>query len=152
MLGLSPMHIKYSSYVYDGFCIWRTNFPGPIESVISKFTCSEDLAIASVSNFDLSGTLLGDKDQLGLLYCLHYRENCAATCAESNFWAIRSSLAGFISTCFYSSKHKVHAKFVAKQIRHVKKTWKTVVKYIHWIKSTTNSTFCIKRKPCQALT
>ena len=21
MLGLSPMHIKYSSYVYDGFCI-----------------------------------------------------------------------------------------------------------------------------------
>ena len=39
MLGPSPMHIKYSSYVYDGFCIWRTNFPGPIESVISKFTC-----------------------------------------------------------------------------------------------------------------
>ena len=40
MLGPSPMHIKYLSYVYDGFCIWRTNFPGPIESVISKFTCS----------------------------------------------------------------------------------------------------------------
>ena len=39
MLGPSPMHIKYSSYVYDGFCIWRTNFPGPIESFISKFTC-----------------------------------------------------------------------------------------------------------------
>ena len=39
MLGPSLMHIKYSSYVYDGFCIWRTNFPGPIESVISKFTC-----------------------------------------------------------------------------------------------------------------
>ena len=39
MLGPSPMHIMYSSYVYDGFCIWRTNFPGPIESVISKFTC-----------------------------------------------------------------------------------------------------------------
>ena len=39
VLGPSPMHIKYSSYVYDGFCIWRTNFPGPIESVISKFTC-----------------------------------------------------------------------------------------------------------------
>ena len=39
MLGPSPMHIKYSSYVYNGFCIWRTNFPGPIESVISKFTC-----------------------------------------------------------------------------------------------------------------
>ena len=33
------MHINYSSYVYDGFYIWRTNFPGPIESVISKFTC-----------------------------------------------------------------------------------------------------------------
>ena len=40
MLGPSPMHIKYTSYVYDGFCIWRTNFPGPIESVISKFTCT----------------------------------------------------------------------------------------------------------------
>ena len=40
MLGHSPMHIKYLSYVYDGFCIWRTNFPGPIESVISKFTCT----------------------------------------------------------------------------------------------------------------
>ena len=39
MVGPSPMHTKYSSYVYDGFCIWRTNFPGPIESVISKFTC-----------------------------------------------------------------------------------------------------------------
>ena len=39
MLGPSPMHIRYSSYVYDGFCIRRTNFPGPIESVISKFTC-----------------------------------------------------------------------------------------------------------------
>ena len=40
MLGPSSMHIKYLSYVYDGFCISRTNFPGPIESVISKFTCS----------------------------------------------------------------------------------------------------------------
>ena len=39
MLGPSPMHIKYLSYVYDGFCIWRTNFPGHSESVISKFTC-----------------------------------------------------------------------------------------------------------------
>ena len=39
MLGPSLMHIKYSSYVYDRFCIWRTNFPGPIESVITKFTC-----------------------------------------------------------------------------------------------------------------
>ena len=38
MLGPSPMHIKYVSYVYDGFCIRRTNFPGPIESVISRFT------------------------------------------------------------------------------------------------------------------
>ena len=37
MLGPSSMQIKYVSYVYDGFCIWRTNFPGPIESVISKF-------------------------------------------------------------------------------------------------------------------
>ena len=40
MLGPNPMHIKYSSYVYDGFCIYWANFPGPIESVISKFTCS----------------------------------------------------------------------------------------------------------------
>ena len=39
MLGPSPMHTKYSSYVYDGFGPSRTNFPGPIESVISKFTC-----------------------------------------------------------------------------------------------------------------
>ena len=39
MLGPSPMHIKYSSYVYDGFCICQTNFPGPIESFISNFTC-----------------------------------------------------------------------------------------------------------------
>ena len=39
MLGPSPIHIKYVSYVYDIFCIWRTNFPGPIESVISKFAC-----------------------------------------------------------------------------------------------------------------
>ena len=43
MHGPSPMHIKYSSYVYDGFCIWRTNFSGPIESVISKFTCIANL-------------------------------------------------------------------------------------------------------------
>ena len=41
MLGPSPMHIKYSLYVYEGFCIRRTNCPGPIESVISKFTCSK---------------------------------------------------------------------------------------------------------------
>ena len=39
MLGPSAMHIKYVSYVYDKFCIWWTNFPGPIESVISKFAC-----------------------------------------------------------------------------------------------------------------
>ena len=37
MLAPSSMHIK--SYVYDGFCKRRTNFPGPIESIISKFTC-----------------------------------------------------------------------------------------------------------------
>ena len=43
MLGPSPMHVQYLSYVYDGFCIWRTNFPGPIESIISKFTCTYKL-------------------------------------------------------------------------------------------------------------
>ena len=43
MLGPSPMHIKYVSYVYGGFCIRRTNFPGPIESVISKFVCMKDI-------------------------------------------------------------------------------------------------------------
>ena len=37
MLRPDPMHIKYVSYVYDRFCILRTNFPGPIESLISKF-------------------------------------------------------------------------------------------------------------------
>ena len=40
MLGPSPMHINDVSYVYDGFFIGRTNFPGPIESVISKFACT----------------------------------------------------------------------------------------------------------------
>ena len=40
MLGPSPMHIKYVSYEYDRFCIWLTNFPGPIESVISKLAYS----------------------------------------------------------------------------------------------------------------
>ena len=49
MLGPSPMHIKYSSYVYDGFCIRRTNFPGPIESVISKFTCKTLVAYPVIS-------------------------------------------------------------------------------------------------------
>ena len=39
ILGPSPMHIKYVSRIYGGSCIWRTNFPGPIESVISKFAC-----------------------------------------------------------------------------------------------------------------
>ena len=39
MLGSSPMHIKYVSYVYDRLCMRWTNFPGPVESVISKFTC-----------------------------------------------------------------------------------------------------------------
>ena len=47
VLGPSPMHIKYSSYVYDGFCICRTSFPGPIESVISKFTCIIILTLLS---------------------------------------------------------------------------------------------------------
>ena len=45
MLGPSPMQIKYSSYVYDGFCIWRTNLTGPIESVISKLTCITQVKI-----------------------------------------------------------------------------------------------------------
>ena len=39
MLGPGPMNIKYVSYVYDIFCIWGTNFPGPIVSVIFKFAC-----------------------------------------------------------------------------------------------------------------
>ena len=33
-----PNAIAYT-LAYDGFCIWRTNFPGPNGSVISKFTC-----------------------------------------------------------------------------------------------------------------
>ena len=54
MLGPSPMHIKYSSYVYDRFCIRQTNLPGPIESVISKFTCiSEERTCFFVSNFSV---------------------------------------------------------------------------------------------------
>ena len=38
-----------------------------------------------------SVTSLGDTDQRGLSYCLHYRETCAPTCAEHNFWPIRHS-------------------------------------------------------------
>ena len=48
MLGPSPMHIKYASYVCNGFCIWLTNFPGPIESVISKFTCTYPIFFQTV--------------------------------------------------------------------------------------------------------
>ena len=54
MLGPSPMHIKYSSYVYDGFCIGRPNFPGPIESVISKFTCSSSSSSRSIISISSS--------------------------------------------------------------------------------------------------
>ena len=41
MLGPSPMHSKHmhmymTDFAYDGPC----NFPGPIESVKSKFTCN----------------------------------------------------------------------------------------------------------------
>ena len=50
MLGTSPMHIKYVSYVYDRFCIRQTNFPGPIESVISKFACFWDRNSMKFSN------------------------------------------------------------------------------------------------------
>ena len=32
----------------------------------------------------LSVTSLGDKDQCGLLYHLHYRETCMPACAEHN--------------------------------------------------------------------
>ena len=48
MPGPSPMHIKFVSYAYDGFCIWRTIFPGPIESVISKFACICNLNMAEL--------------------------------------------------------------------------------------------------------
>ena len=41
MLGPSPMHIKYVSHVYDRLWAWN-NFPGPIEYVICKFTCSSN--------------------------------------------------------------------------------------------------------------
>ena len=72
---------------------------------------SEGLAIAKGFESGLNVTSL---DQSGILYPLHYRESWAATCAEQNFWAICHSQpvqvdrlpAGFISTCFYSSKMK----------------------------------------------
>ena len=57
MLGFSPMHIKYLSYVYDGFCILRTNFPGPIESVISKFTCTSFPILVRVKVLVVAETL-----------------------------------------------------------------------------------------------
>ena len=50
---------------------------------------SEDLAILESG---LSVMSLGDKDQYELSYCLYYRERCAPTCTEHNFWAIRRSL------------------------------------------------------------
>ena len=34
---------------------------------------------------------LGDKDQRGLSYRLHYRETCTPTSAEHDFWVIPSS-------------------------------------------------------------
>ena len=34
----------------------------------------------------------GEKDQCGFSYRLHYRESCASTCPEPNFWAIRRNL------------------------------------------------------------
>ena len=50
---------------------------------------SEGLAIPGGSNLHgLRVTSLGDKDQLGLSYRLHYRETSAPSCAEHNFWAI----------------------------------------------------------------
>ena len=43
------LHIKYVPYVWDGRCIWRTNFPGPIESVICKFACITFLTMLHLS-------------------------------------------------------------------------------------------------------
>ena len=74
---------------------------------------SEDLAIPGVSNpvdAQIWCAVLADKDQWGLSYLLYYRGSCTPTCAEHNFWAIRPQPgclgwpAGFVSTCFYSSK------------------------------------------------
>ena len=36
-------------------------------------------------------TLLGDSYQCGLSYRLHYRETCALTCVERDFWGDRRS-------------------------------------------------------------
>ena len=55
---------------------------------------SEDLAIPGVSNLAescLSVMSLRDKDQWGLSYRLHYKESCAPTWAERNFWATHCS-------------------------------------------------------------
>ena len=46
---------------------------------------------ARVLKAGLNVTLIGDIAMSWLLYCLHYRETCAPTCAEHNFWAIRGS-------------------------------------------------------------
>ena len=61
----------------------------------------------------LSVTSLGDKNQWGFLYLLHYRESCTPACAEHKSWAFRHSLVvqvdrlvSYGSTCFYSSKIK----------------------------------------------
>ena len=75
MLGPSPMHIKYSSYVYDGYCIWRTNFPGPIESVISKFTCSS--VLMNISSSNLFPTMLS---------AIKFHWNCQAANSLTHCW------------------------------------------------------------------
>ena len=41
----------------------------------------------------------GERDQWGIVYCLHYRETCAPTCAEYKFWAIRRLARVFKEIC-----------------------------------------------------
>ena len=68
MLGPSPMHIKYMSYVNDGLCIWRTNFPGLIESVICKFACKSVTNLTNLQEFLFQYSQHSKIDYFGKLF------------------------------------------------------------------------------------
>ena len=59
MLGPSPMHINYVSYLYDRLCIGQTNFPGPIESVICKVAFILTFLVVQV-NLDMTDNCTTD--------------------------------------------------------------------------------------------
>ena len=75
MLGPSPMHIKYVS------CKWGTNFPGPIESVISKVTCIANIVDLSV--------YLSFKNSKLMLYC-HIIFRSITKRDDTDYWELEA--------------------------------------------------------------